>query len=495
MGGGKRRASSNMHGNYDVDTDKMSPAMAAAYAAALKAAGDLPEDATDEQRAAASQAIADALSQEPGDALRATQNHSKKSMGVQDAWQRLCELSENEDPQIVFEYCMEQLDTHEQLAASRERRRDRIETMERKMKEYNANFVAVRDFADARRQAFDEQARKVEAKYYAASIVCRDKRRRYVHISSILDTAENILQAVTSRVQHKLLMDKMPAGPRASAYKLSKNLDDAKRQLSEYLADISKAEAATEASAANNVDPVPEGAPAQAKQSALKRTGTEPEVLDGEGIEESLKAASSPEEKHAYFRIKLNEKLCNLVEFVTRMLQDMMRWDDEQRQQRQPYFAPQLEGRMARAYNLRISKEQLSATFRDHRFTKAPTMADEMAYALAAESPYADEASMFDNLDQLLYEDEPRARGQEKKSGKGGRSLFDQASTAMIRARRRSLRERERANININFNVVQMWSSMQGPLSTQQSGMVQTPQQSLHHVGCPKITTVSRLAH
>lgn len=153
--------------------------------------------------------------------------------------------------------------------------------------------------------------------------------------------------------------------------------------------------------------------------------------------------------------------------------------------------------------------------FRDHRFTKAPTMADEMAYALAAESPYADEASMFDHLDQLLYEDEPRARGQEKKSGKGGRSLFDQASTAMIRARRRSLRERERggwdffpstnpfapitkcafaANININFNVVQMWSSMQGPLSTQQSGMVQTPQQSLHHVDCPKITTVSRLA-
>ena len=70
----------------------------------------------------------------------------------------MCALADTDDPEMVLEYWIDKEDTKEQLIVAQERRQDRVETLERKKAGYNVQHAAVRDFAEAGRQAFDDQA-------------------------------------------------------------------------------------------------------------------------------------------------------------------------------------------------------------------------------------------------------------------------------------------------------------------------------------------------
>eukprot|EP00966_Prymnesium_polylepis_P165318 3821714-Prymnesium_polylepis.1 len=79
--------------------------------------------------------------------------------------------------------------------------------------------MAVRDFAEARRLAFDDHASKIEQKLHVAAIDCAEKKRRHDRVAAQLGGAEGILQGVAARVQHRMLVDKLGGAMRAAAAK------------------------------------------------------------------------------------------------------------------------------------------------------------------------------------------------------------------------------------------------------------------------------------
>ena len=58
--------------------------------------------------------------------------------------------------------------------------------MERKKEELNMQVMAVRDFAEARRLAFDDHASKLEQKFHVAAIDCAEKKRVHDRVAAQL---------------------------------------------------------------------------------------------------------------------------------------------------------------------------------------------------------------------------------------------------------------------------------------------------------------------
>lgn len=105
LGAGKQRASALMldpaaafGADGEVDPSLLDPATAAAYEAAMVAMGELPPEATEEERAAAKQAVQDALRKNVGHVmegeLHKQRTAAKPQMTIQEAWMRLCALTE-----------------------------------------------------------------------------------------------------------------------------------------------------------------------------------------------------------------------------------------------------------------------------------------------------------------------------------------------------------------------------------------------------------------